>query len=52
LILSLISAFIVSFSQTAALTVLALIVFAALRIITAILSTYAMVLNPLLYFRK
>ncbi len=52
LILSLFSAFIASFSETAEITVLALIVFVLLRIITAVLATYAMVLNPMLYFKK
>jgi len=52
LILSVVSALIVSFSETTEITVLALIVFALLRIITAVLATYSMVLNPLLYFKK
>ncbi len=52
LILSLISAFIVSFAETELISILALIVFAVLRIITAVLATYSMVLNPLLYFKE
>jgi hypothetical protein len=52
LILSLISAFIVSFSETQAITFIALIIFILLRIVTSVLATYSMVLNPLLYFKK
>ena len=51
-IISLISALIVSFAETDTISVIALIVFALLRIITAVLATYSMVLNPLLYFKK
>ncbi|MFH1895011.1 MAG: hypothetical protein ABIJ74_00295 [archaeon] len=52
MILSVVSALLVSFSDATELTVLALIVFVVLRIITAVLATYSMVLNPLLYFKK
>lgn len=52
LVLSLISALIVSFSETKELIFFALIIFLVLRIITAVLATYSMVLNPLLYFKK
>jgi hypothetical protein len=51
-VLSLISAFLVSFSEATELTVLALIIFVFLRIVTAVLATYSMVLNPLLYFKE
>ncbi|MBU2099989.1 hypothetical protein KKG83_03905 [Candidatus Micrarchaeota archaeon] len=48
--LSIISALIVFFSEADAAGVFAVTIFVALRIITAVLATYSMVLNPLLYF--
>jgi len=52
LILSLVSAFIVSLAETQAVSIIALIIFILLRVLTAVLATYSMVLNPLLYFKK
>ncbi len=52
LILSVFSAFLAAFSETPEVSIIALLIFFLLRIITAILATYSMVLNPLLYFKK
>ncbi len=52
LLLSFVSAVIVSLEQASAVSFIALFFFILLRILTALFSTYAMVLNPVLYFKN